>query len=131
LYGLELVFLDYATISLCLLVGRLFCHCLWVDFFLPLVYYISWMVSHLLIFNMFYLGFNDCASAELCLVVCFSFMFYYFHAKKNFIYKFFGGRPYDSTAVSNEVPFHDRTIIAETFFFEYGNILESSSFYED
>lgn len=58
-------------------------------------------------------------------------MFYYFHAKKNFIYKFFGGRPYDSTAVSNEVPFYDRVIITETFFFEYGNILESSSFYED
>lgn len=80
---------------------------------------------------MFYLGFSDCASAELCLVVCFSFMFYYFHAKKSYIYKFLGGRSLDSVAVSNEVYWFDRNIIAETFFFEYGDILEYSSFYEE
>ena len=79
---------------------------------------------------MFYLGFSDCASAELCLVVCFSLMFYYFHSKKKNIYRFFGGRPVDSAAVSGEVYFFDRAIIAETFFFEFGDIVEYSSFYE-
>lgn len=37
----------------------------------------------------------------------------------------------DSVAVSNEVYWFDRTIITETFFFEYGDILEYSSFYEE
>lgn len=80
---------------------------------------------------MFYLGFSDCASAELCLIVCFSFMFYYFHAKKNNFYKFLGGRPADSTAVGNEVHYFDKIIGVETFFFEYGDLLEYSSFYKE
>lgn len=80
---------------------------------------------------MFYLGFADCASAELCLAVCFSLMFYYFHSKKLNIYKFTGGRQADSFAVSEEVYVCDRAVIAETFFFEYGDILEYSSFYEN
>jgi hypothetical protein len=88
------------------------------------------MGFHLLIFNMFYLGFSDCASAELFLIVCFSFMFYYFHAKKSYIYKFFGGRPLDSRAVRGEVYEFDKNIATETFFSEYGDILEYSSFYE-
>lgn len=80
---------------------------------------------------MFYLGFADCASAELCLIVCFSFIFYYFHAKKNYIYKFSGGRPIDSVALDDEVYWYDRGIIAETFFSDYADILENSSFYEN
>ena len=80
---------------------------------------------------MFYLGFSNCASAELCALVCFSLMFYYFHAKKNCIYKFLGGRPLDEDAdFWDEIPEYDKNIIRETFFSEYGDIIEYSSFYE-
>ncbi len=90
------------------------------------------MASRLLIFSMFYLGFSDCASAELCLVVCFSLMFYYFHAKKNYLYRFWGGRPLDSAAVYwDEVPFWDIDSVRETFFSEYGDIMEYSTVYEE
>lgn len=89
------------------------------------------MDFHLLIFSMFYLGFSDCASAELCIVVCFSLIFYYFHAKKTYIYKFLGGRPLDSAAIDNEIYLYDRNIIIEAFFSDYAEILENSSFYEN
>lgn len=90
------------------------------------------MVSRLLISSMFYLGFSDCASAELCFTVCFSFMFYYFHAKKDYIWRFSGGRPADDSATSKvEVPVFDRSVITEAFFSEYGDIIEYSSLYEN
>lgn len=89
------------------------------------------MAFLLLIFNMFYLGFNDCASAELCLLLCFSLMFYYFHAKKSYLYRFLGGRPLDDDAVyRGEVSEFDKAAIRESFFSEYGDIIEYSSFYE-
>lgn len=81
---------------------------------------------------MFYLGFSDCASAELCLVVCFSLIFYYFHAKKHYAYRFFGGRPYfDSADTWGETPLFDDVISRETFFDDYGDIIEYSKLYED
>jgi len=42
---------------------------------------------------MFYLGFNDCASAEACLVVFFSMGFYAFLAKKEDLWRFTKVRP--------------------------------------
>ena len=59
-------------------------------------------------------------------------MFYYFHAKKNYLYKFFGGRPLDAAAVYwDEVPFWDIDSVRETFFSEYGDIMEYSTVYEE
>lgn len=80
---------------------------------------------------MFYLGFSDCASAELCFLVCFSFMFYYFHAKKDPIYRLLGGRPvYSNASVRGEVSFFDYVVTQEAFFSQYGDIVEYSSLYE-
>lgn len=42
---------------------------------------------------MFYLGFNNCATAEACLLFFFSFLFYFFLAKRHDIWKFTKLRP--------------------------------------
>jgi len=58
-------------------------------------------------------------------------MFYYFHAKKNYIWKFSGGRPLDDFAILKvEVPLFDKSASVEAFFSEYGDIIEYSSLYE-
>lgn len=58
-------------------------------------------------------------------------MFYYFHAKKNYIYRFFGGRPLSSPAelISENFAF-DESFSRETFFSEYGDLIEYSALYE-
>jgi hypothetical protein len=58
-------------------------------------------------------------------------MFYYFHAKKDYIYKFGGGRPTDYPASTmGEIPVFDDIFGRETFFTEYDNIIKYSSMYE-
>ncbi len=81
---------------------------------------------------MFYLGFSDCASAELCFITCFSLMFYYFHAKKHYIYRLWGGRSAASPANSIlENPLFEEVFSRETFFSEYSNMIEHTPLYEE
>lgn len=58
-------------------------------------------------------------------------MFYYFHAKKDSIYRFCGGRPsYSKASIRGEVAFFDFFVSQEAFFSQYGDMIEYSSLYE-
>lgn len=59
-------------------------------------------------------------------------MFYYFHAKKEYIYKFLGGRSvvYPASSVL-ENPIFEESFSRETFFSEYSDMIEYSSLYEE
>ena len=59
-------------------------------------------------------------------------MFYYFHAKKYYLYRFLGGRPAVYPAVGDyENPIFEESFSRETFFSEYSNMVEQTSLYED
>lgn len=59
-------------------------------------------------------------------------MFYYFHAKRYYIYRFLGGRSAIYPATGEiENPTFEESFSRETFFSEYSDMIEYSSLYED
>jgi len=81
---------------------------------------------------MFYLGFSNCASAELCLLALSVFGYYLYLAKKDDLWRFTKPRPsYDYMSFWGDLTNLDRLIIMETFYDFYLDKYEKSDLYAE